>query len=194
MYAAIFKKHFDYIPWWIEYTDNWFNSIKNLFKCLKYKDNNFIKWDFLTLDTNKKYNLVFSGWFIEHFKNYKEIINKHIELTKQWWNTIILVPNYHFFFQKFQELLYHWLISEQHITEIMNINNFSKIFKDLENKWNVKIEFLWWYWKAWFWQLVSKSKIIQKFIYLVDIIFNKTRLYKFLPQEYSWIMVILKKL
>lgn len=194
MYAAIFKKYFNYIPWWIEYTDNWFNSIKNLFKYLNNKNSNFIKWDFFTLDTSKKYDLVFSSWFIEHFRNYKDIIKKHIKLTKNDWYIIISVPNYHFFYKNFQELLYPWLMSKQHVIEIMDISNFTKAFKEIENQWNIEIKYLWWFWKAWFWQLVSKNKIIQKIIYLIDIIFNLTQLYKLLPKENSWIMVILKKI
>jgi len=193
-YWAIFKKYFSYIPWWIEYTNNWFNCIKELFKNLNYESNNFIKWDFLKINKDKKYDIVFSAWFIEHFKNYEIIIKKHIDILKKWWKVIIIIPNYHYYFKFFQEFLYKWLMKEQHVTEIMNLKKFEFICKKIALKNKIKIHTISWFWNARFWQLVSKNKWIQKIIYWLDLLFEKTKLYNLLPKDYSSLIFIWEKL
>lgn len=190
----IFNKYFWYTPWGIEYTDNWFKSIMRLYDFFKIKKNNLIKWDIFELDNKKTYDLVFSQWFIEHFENYINVIKKHLELTKKWWFVIISVPNYHFFFRKFQDFLYPSLMCEQHNLWIMNIKKFEKIFMKIEEEKTIKIRFIWWFGVASFWQLVSKNKFIQKIIYWVDLICNKSNLYKYFWKEYSSIIMIGEKL
>ncbi|EKD44107.1 MAG: hypothetical protein ACD_71C00236G0007 [uncultured bacterium (gcode 4)] len=193
IYSAIFKKYFDYIPWWIEYTEAGFKAIKRLLGLLKYDSDNFIKWDFLELGIDTKYDLVFSSWFIEHFGNYTDMIHKHIDLTKKWWYTIISVPNYNYIYKNFQEFIYPWLISNQHIVKIMNNQTFRDEFSKIEKNFWVTIEFIWWIWNAQFWHLQSKSIFVQKVIYLIDYIFLKLNIYSVLPKEPSLLLVILKK-
>lgn len=194
LYGLLFNKYFNYIPWWIEYTDSWYNSIIRLTNYFNIDNSNYIKWDFFSYINKNKFDLVFSWWFIEHFDNYYDVIIKHVDLVKNWWKIIIAIPNYHFFFRTFQELLYPWLMTKQHNLKIMNIKRFTETFKNIEeNNSLLTIEYVWWYWIWWFWQLVSRNKVIQKFIYLINSIFEYTFLYKFFPKEYSNLIVVIKK-
>lgn len=189
LYWMIFKKYFDYVVWWIEYTDSWYNSIKKFFQNRGEDYRWFIKWDFFKFDGGK-FDIVFSWWFIEHFDNYIDVIERHIKITKKWGKIIIIVPKYHFYYKFFQPFLYPWLMEKQHNVKIMDIDEFTRIFKKLEKIGEIKIEFIWWIEQANFWQLVSKNKFVQKLVYWLHLFLKKTWLYRFLPKDYSWIMVI----
>lgn len=191
-YSVIFNKYLNYIPWGIEYTENWFNSIMSLLSFFKIKKHNFIKWDFLKFNSDDKFDIVFSGWFIEHFIDYESLIEKHIELTKLGWHIIILVPLNHFFYRKFQNIFYPWFFEKQCNLEIMDKDVFDTVMKKIEKNWKIKIEYIWGLWEASFWQLVSPIKFIQKFIYLIHVIFEKLNLYYFLPKE-KWLSVVIAK-
>lgn len=57
--------------------------------------------DILELKTNKKYDIVFSSGFIEHFDNFEEIIKIHTNLTNAGGHVFITVPNFSGSIQKF---------------------------------------------------------------------------------------------
>lgn len=193
MYWAIFHKYFWYFPSGIEYTDNWYKSIEVLYNDLGIKHEH-IKWDFFTFNSDKKYDLVFSWGFIEHFEDYENVILRHIELAKKSWLVVIIVPNFHFYFRKFQEFIYPWLISKQHKIEIMNAGNFNRVINKLSDEWIIKIKYLGWFWKAKFGQLVGRNRFFQKMIYAIDLICDKFWLYNILPKEYSSLICIVEKL
>ncbi len=63
------------------------NSLpKNTIQC--------IQTDFLNFTTEKKYDVVFSSGFIEHFDNTEDIIRRHINLMSKNGQLLILIPNF----------------------------------------------------------------------------------------------------
>ena len=80
--------HLDKLPIWLK-------------KCnVKYGE--FYQTDVFNFKPLRKYDLVCSFGFIEHFTNYKEVIRKHIELNSVNGTVIIATPN----FKGFQYLLH----------------------------------------------------------------------------------------
>jgi 2-polyprenyl-3-methyl-5-hydroxy-6-metoxy-1,4-benzoquinol methylase len=53
-----------------------------------------IESDFFTFKTNKKYDVVFSFGFIEHFEDTKDVIKRHVELLADRSHLLIVLPNF----------------------------------------------------------------------------------------------------
>ncbi len=95
----------------------------------RYKVGDFYESDFLKFHTTKQYDLVCSFGFVEHFKNWPEIIRKHIALVKHGGLVVIEVPNlnsplYHF--------LYKYLepeVLDNHVLEAMSLQGMSDVIK-----------------------------------------------------------------
>jgi SAM-dependent methyltransferase len=58
------------------------------------KDIIIIDEDFFTFKSKKKYDLVFSSGFIEHFIDTQQVIKKHVDLLKKDGKLIITLPNF----------------------------------------------------------------------------------------------------
>lgn len=72
-----------------------------------YKIGQFYQSDFLNFSSKRQYDIVCSFGFIEHFKNWKEVLINHIKLTKDRGYIIIDVPNlksplYYFLYKIFE--------------------------------------------------------------------------------------------
>ena len=72
------------------------NQIKELlhFNNLSLKDINIVSSDFFSFKTIKKYDVVFSYGFIEHFSEIEKVLAKHWELVKPGGKLIIVYPNF----------------------------------------------------------------------------------------------------
>jgi len=53
-----------------------------------------IECDFFTFSTTKKYDVVFSSGFVEHFEDTKEVIDRHVQLLSDNGQLLILIPNF----------------------------------------------------------------------------------------------------
>lgn len=102
-----------------------------------YKVGVFEVQDFLETGKAKKYSIVTSFGFIEHFENYKEIINRHADLVTDGGFIVIGAPNmrygiqfaFHSLFNK-RSLKMHVLesMSPEIWTELLMKNNFEVLF------------------------------------------------------------------
>lgn len=92
-FLAYFNKEFKYKITGVDFAEN-----KKVFdetmKINKIKDYKFISADIKNIKTNKKYDVVSSFGFIEHFDNYEDIISKHIELLAEDGYLVISLPNF----------------------------------------------------------------------------------------------------
>jgi SAM-dependent methyltransferase len=81
--------------------------------------------DFFTLDTARKYDLVCSFGFVEHFFNFEEVIKKHCELVKPGGLLIVTCPN----FRRIQFVL-HWLFDHaslrKHVLSAMDLDRWGR--------------------------------------------------------------------
>ena len=50
--------------------------------------------DFFTFSTDRKYDIVFSSGFIEHFEDTQDVIRRHVELLSENGQLLILIPNF----------------------------------------------------------------------------------------------------
>lgn len=53
-----------------------------------------IEGDFFNFSTDKKYDVVFSSGFIEHFEDTKDVIEHHVQLLSNNGQLLILIPNF----------------------------------------------------------------------------------------------------
>ena len=92
-WCVYFNKYFKYKIYGVDYTEEGVRS------CLKTLKKNEITpqivylEDFTTYKFNKQFDVVFSMGFVEHFTNYKKMIQKHLEITKKGGFSVIMVPN-----------------------------------------------------------------------------------------------------
>ncbi|MFA5023930.1 MAG: class I SAM-dependent methyltransferase [Patescibacteria group bacterium] len=95
-----------------------------------YKIGQFYQSDFLNFSSKQQYDIVCSFGFIEHFKNWEEVLINHIRLTKDGGHIIIDVPNlksplYYFLYKIFEpEVL------KNHEFSAMNKETIKTVFRN----------------------------------------------------------------
>lgn len=104
-YLIYLGKMFDYEINGIDTTPHVLTRLPEFANLSKVKVGEFFQDNFLTYQSDQQYDVVCSFGFIEHFDNYLEIIDKHIDLVKPGGILIISCPN----FRKFQ-WIYHAMI------------------------------------------------------------------------------------
>lgn len=97
------------------------SPLSNWFKSKGYRCGYFYETDFLNFTPLIEYDMVCSFGFIEHFENWSEVLDKHLELLKTGGKIIIDVPN-------FNSLAYYPLykflepkIIKEHVSSGMNL-------------------------------------------------------------------------
>lgn len=78
-----------------------------------------IKEDFLKWNPEKKYDVVCSYGFVEHFDNYEEVIKKHMDIVKEGGYLVVSVP----YIKYFQLLLRKIVYKEGHFEKLSSIHN-----------------------------------------------------------------------
>lgn len=106
------------------------NEMTQTLKSDGYNVGKIYKNDFFKLNLEEKYDLVCSFGFIEHFDNWKEVIDKHFEITKEKGLCIIEVPN---LASPLYFILYKILepnVISSHNLEAMSLRNITNHIKD----------------------------------------------------------------
>ena len=86
--------------------------------------------DFFEFNANIKYDIVCSFGFIEHFKNYEQIIRKQASLVKENGIIIIETPNLRGVVQFLLKKFFDKKILDVHYIPSMNFNKWEKILKE----------------------------------------------------------------
>lgn len=128
-FMAHLSKHFNYFPEGIDY----------IIGSKKQTESNLTRWgvnkfnvyegDFFTWKTRKKYDLVCSFGFIEHFMDVRQVIKKHRSLLHDEGLLLITIPN----FGGWQKLLHLWLDYEnfrRHNLKIMDVHVLVKLIQE----------------------------------------------------------------
>jgi len=89
-----------------------------------------IESDFFTFKTEKKYDIVFSYGFIEHFHDTKDVIRRHSELLAVEGRLLIVIPNFRGL-NGFVQFVFDRKNYHAHNLNSMNLNLLKKIANDL---------------------------------------------------------------
>jgi len=126
-----FYTDFGFEPYGIEYSEDGADLNKRLFILNNLNPENVIHSDFFSEEFQKKYagsfDIVFSGGFIEHFTDVKDVIDKHLNLLAKGGCLIISIPNFKGINYILLRIFYREMIS-QHNIDIMGIAQFTKLF------------------------------------------------------------------
>lgn len=87
-------REFGYFPEGIDYLKNAEKITGQTLINNGLKEFNIYQADFRTWKSEKKYDLVCSFGFIEHFSNPEEILEKHVALMKKGGKLVVEVPNF----------------------------------------------------------------------------------------------------
>lgn len=118
----------------IDYSKKGNIQLKKNFKTLGIKKYTLYEEDLFKFNHNKKYDVVMSFGFIEHFDDPDTVVEKHIELLKKNGLLILGIPVFNGITGFFQKLNNPKILSN-HNLDIMNLNYFS----ELTNKFNLKL-------------------------------------------------------
>ncbi|MBC8096196.1 MAG: class I SAM-dependent methyltransferase [Akkermansiaceae bacterium] len=102
--------------------------------------------DFFTWQPGRKFDVVYSIGFIEHFEDPRLLIQRHVDLLETGGKLIITLPHF-----AHLQYLFHWLIDREnlakHNTKIMRLGVLRKALRDLP----LRIEHLNYYQTFGFW-------------------------------------------
>ncbi len=155
-YLMYFYTHYGYKPSGIDYSDRT-EEVRNYFEKQGIKAE-IHKQDFFTFKTRKKYNLVYSNGFVEHFGNPELVFKKHLDLLAKGGYLIISLPN----FRNMQYYLHSIFDSRT-----LKTHNFSvmepDLWRKLAEKYGLKIHYCNYYETFNFW-VVNKSLMLKPFV------------------------------
>lgn len=164
-FLAYICKNFGYFPEGIDYMKDTEKItgetlLRNDLREFTIYEEDFTKWK-----TSKRYDLVCSFGFIEHFEgdSNRQVIEKHVELLKPEGKLIIDIPNFNY-----GQYLFHLMLNREvlgtHNIKVMNLAYFRKIAKT----YNLKILHLGYYGGLFnYWGLTSDANFLQKLIFKV---------------------------
>lgn len=102
-------------------------EMEDWFKKEGLKTGSFYNEDLFKMNTDKKYDVVFSSGFIEHFENFSEIIKMHINFVKKDGLIYITAPNFAGSIQRFLHKTFDRDSFDRHNLSAMNLKEWEKI-------------------------------------------------------------------
>jgi 2-polyprenyl-3-methyl-5-hydroxy-6-metoxy-1,4-benzoquinol methylase len=127
-YLAYLSKKFNLIPTALDYNSDK-SKIEETFKKFNITEFEILIADFIKYTNEKKYDIVISNGFIEHFEDYHSIVKKHSELLKEGGTMLIMVPN-----KRYVRKWFDWLCDYDnlkiHNTKCMSKNEFKNFASD----------------------------------------------------------------
>ncbi len=158
------------------------DRLKEWFENKKFKIGKFEKADIDRIKIDKKYDIVFSRGFIEHFSDYKEKIKKHIEATQKNGYILITTPNFSGKIQKFLHKICDKETLDKHYLPATDYKNWIKTFE--EN--NCSIEKSGYFGGFDFWIDKPNMSKLGRVILMILYKLFKTPLFRCLPNNKMW--------
>lgn len=132
-WLSFFFKEYNLNIHGIEYSNFGFNKTLKNFEFLKINDSKIYNEDFFEIEPSKKFDVVISLGFIEHFVDVDDVIRRHLDWIKPNGFLIIGVPNFSGIYKPIQYLLNKEILFKHNLT-IMNL----EFFKKIDNKFELK--------------------------------------------------------
>jgi 2-polyprenyl-3-methyl-5-hydroxy-6-metoxy-1,4-benzoquinol methylase len=116
----------------LEVTGLDFNSdtekIKTSMETMGVDNYHLVHADFLKHQPDKKYDLVFSNGFIEHFENYQDVLDLHVPYLNENGALMVMIPNLRYT-RKYFGLAVDRANLEMHNLKCMNLGTFKEFAK-----------------------------------------------------------------
>jgi hypothetical protein len=133
-YAIYFNKVWGYKTTFLDYLINPKTINKLLIvNGLKINDINIIKADFFRYSNHKKYDVVFSLGFIEHYSDTKDVLKRHWDMASTGGQMIIGLPNF-LGLNGLYQLLFDPSILKVHNLDSMDAARLRNIVRELKPK------------------------------------------------------------
>lgn len=143
----------------------WLNS-------MGYCTGDFHTKDFFEFSTDKKFDVVTSFGFIEHFENFEEVIRMHIDLLKPGGTLLITVPNFSGSIQHWLHRTFDKVNLSHHNTKSMNPG----LWKIILHKHGLVVEWSGYFGDFWFWKGDEPRSGIKKWtLWLIERIIPRLR-------------------
>jgi 2-polyprenyl-3-methyl-5-hydroxy-6-metoxy-1,4-benzoquinol methylase len=121
------------IPYGVEYSEPGVEVNRANFEAHGLDPNNVLHSDFFSEDFLKQhqntFDVVYSGGFIEHFDDPKNVVARHVDLAKPGGMIMIAIPNLRGINRVLCTLLAPWLLP-LHNLDIMRLREFRALFDD----------------------------------------------------------------
>jgi cyclopropane fatty-acyl-phospholipid synthase-like methyltransferase len=143
-FLVAFHKHFKFSVAGVDFAD--LSETKKNFESNHLTGYKLYQADFLKFNPPKKFDVVSSFGFIEHFTDYERVFKKHLQLLKKDGTLILEVPNFNHL-QGFMHRVFDQKNYRRHNTRIMNL----KVLGDLCEKHRLRILYLNYYKTIDFW-------------------------------------------
>lgn len=166
-YLAYLSSKYKLKPYCLDFNSD-ISKVKESFKTMDVAEFETIQADFEKYKIEKQFDLVISLGFIEHFKNYEEILDKHASLLKENGTLMITVPNMRY--------VRHWygLLLDHENLKIHNLKCMKKkVFTDFAKRNNLEL-ITCCYEGGFAYGVHQKLNVIQKVIYKFSRSFFKT--------------------
>ena len=95
-----------------------------------YRTGTFWHQDFFSFDPGIKFDLVMSLGFIEHYKNWEEVLERHFPLVREGGLLVLEAPNFNGTFQRLIHRRLDRRNFEQHFLEAMEPDRWSRVLEE----------------------------------------------------------------
>lgn len=157
-YLAYLSKKYQLYPTALDYNSDK-SKIEETFRKFDITEYEILVEDFTTFKSEKKFDIVISNGFIEHFEDYNSIVRKHGELLKDGGTMLIMVPNKRYF-RKWYDWLCDYDNLKIHNTKCMSKSKFKEFASD-NNLQIIDIS----YFGSFAYNVHQSLNILQNFIY-----------------------------
>jgi len=126
-YLAYLADKYNLIPTSLDFNSDR-TMIEESMEVFNIKEYEIIQADIFKHQANKKYDIVISNGFIEHFENYQEVLNIHLNYLKDGGTALIMIPN-----MKYYINFYKLMVDKQNLSihnlKCMELNTFTDFAK-----------------------------------------------------------------
>lgn len=155
-FLIAFRKNFGYRLYGLDYS----TQTEKLYENFKFNSGGkitFYNKDFFKFHPKKKWDVVCSFGFIEHFKKPSDVFNRHVNLLKEGGTLVIGLPN----FRYAQYFLHNFFDKDNlkiHNLEVMDL----KLLSEMAEKNGLKIDYLGYYRTAGFWTEKKQGNVFSR--------------------------------
>ena len=159
-YLAYLSSRYNLTPTCLDYNSDK-SQIESTFSIMNIRDYHIIQEDFSKFKPKQTYDYVLSNGFIEHFKNFDQILDLHVQYLKPGGKLLVMIPN-----MKGYIRFYKYLVDYKNL-KIHNLRSMSlNVFKVFSSRHSINLKH-YGYFGEFPHNVHQKLNIFQKIIYLI---------------------------